>query len=146
MDQAAEDEGIARRLVGTWRLLGCERQEVATGERSLPFGERPSGSITYTASGHMVALITRDGRKPPQSVAERAALHAGMLAYSGRWTVEDGSVRHRLEVSWQPATVGDTFIRHVTFDGDRLILRSPPGPSAVDGVVAVVTVTWERAG
>jgi hypothetical protein len=142
------EEEIRRRPAGTWRLVDCHREEVATGRRrTQQFGANPTGVITYTASGHMTALITRGDRPASaRSEAERAALHGAMLAYAGRWEVAGDTVRHRLEVSWQPATVGDSFVRHVAFEGERaLILRSPPGPSAVDGAVAVVTVVWERA-
>ena len=136
---------IRDRLVGSWRLLSCDREEMATGRRSAQFGPSPSGYITYAPSGHMMALITADGRAAASDAAGKAALHGSMLAYAGTWDVAGDAVRHRLEVSWQPATVGDTFVRHVAFEGNRLILRSDPGPSALDGVLARVTVTWERA-
>ncbi len=137
-------EGTAARLVGSWRLVETWREEAASGRREAQFGPAPSGWIVYTPEGRMMALITGSARHPPRDAADRAALHASMLAYSGRYTAFADRVEHRIDVAWQPAVVGQTFIRFVRFEGERLVLTSPPGPSAVDGVVATVTVVWER--
>ncbi len=139
------DERIRERLVGTWRLVSSQREEVATGRREDQFGPAPRGVITYTPDGHMMALLTRGDPPPIRDDADRAAQHRHMVAYAGRFEVVGDAVHHHVEVSWQPATVGTTFVRHVRFEGeDRLVLRSPPGPSAMDGLVAVVTITWRR--
>lgn len=138
------DAAIGARLVGSWRLVETWREEAASGRREAQFGPDPRGWIIYTAEGRMMALITGSAWHPPRDLADRAALHAGMLAYSGRYTAFADRVEHRIDVAWQPAVVGQTFTRFVRFEGDRLILTSPPGPSAIDGVVATVTVVWER--
>ncbi|MBY0331932.1 MAG: lipocalin-like domain-containing protein [Acetobacteraceae bacterium] len=139
---------IERRILGTWRLVETFREELATGRRVAQFGAAPEGRIAYTPEHRMMALVTAGGsggaRSP--SEAERARLHGSMVAYAGRWEALDGAVRHHVEVSWQPATVGDVFLRHARFEGtDRLVLTSSPGPSAMDGVESVVTIVWERA-
>lgn len=139
---------VARRIVGTWRLVETYREESATGRRSAQMGRDAAGFITYTPEGQMNALITATPRGGPRtpSAEERAALHASMVGYAGRWEALDDAVRHHLEVAWTPGLVGDTFLRTVRFeDPDRLVLTSPPGPSAMDGVVGVVTIVWERA-
>ena len=146
--QAMTRDEIERRILGTWQLVETFREELATGRRVAQFGTAPDGRITYTPEHRMMALVTAGGsggaRSP--SEAERARLHGSMVAYAGRWEALDGAVRHHVEVSWQPATVGDVFLRHVRFEGtDRLVLTSPPGPSAMDGVESVVTIVWERA-
>ena len=142
-----EQRGIRERLVGTWRLVSSRREEVATGRGEEQLGAEPRGFITYTPSGHVMALLTRGDQAPIGGDADRAAQHRAMVAYAGRYEVVGESVHHHVEVSWQPATVGTTFVRHVAFEGeDRLVLRSPPGPSAMDGLVSTITVTWRREG
>ncbi len=123
------------------------REESATGKRSAQMGAEAAGFITYTPEGRMNALITATPRGGPRtpSAEERAALHANMVGYAGRWEALEDAVRHHLEVAWTPALVGDVLLRNVRFEEpDRLVLTSPPGPSAMDGVVGVVTIVWER--
>ena len=94
----------------------------------------------------MTVLITGPSRTAATSDAERSRLYQTMLAYAGRFLIEPDAVVHRIDVAWNPALVGVDQRRFVTFEGDRLILRSAPGPSAVDGVVARATITWVRVG
>lgn len=135
---------LRERLVGVWRIVSVWREELATGRRVEQLGTAPLGLIIYTPSGHMSATLTSGERRSTDTDAERAAVHRSMVAYAGRYDVEGDAVLHRVEASWQPATVGTTFVRHVSFDGDTMTLRSPPGPSAMDGVAAVINVVWRR--
>jgi hypothetical protein len=137
---------VACRIIGTWRLVETYREDSATGRRSAQMGPEAVGFITYTPEGRMNALITATPRGGPRtpSATERAALHASMVGYAGRWEALEDAVRHHLEVAWTPGLVGDVFLRHVRFEAPaRLVLTSPPGPSAMDGVVGVVTIIWE---
>lgn len=140
-------EEIAARIVGSWRLVETWRQEIGTGRRVAQMGPAPAGLITYTPAGRMHALLTATAEGGPRSPtdAERAALHASMVGYAGRWEAAADGVRHHVEVAWTPALVGDVFHRNVRFmPPDRLVLESLPGPSAMDGVLSVVTILWQR--
>ena len=53
-------------IVGTYRLISEERIIVATGE-VIPT-KNPTGYITYTREGRMVALIVREPRPKPDKV------------------------------------------------------------------------------
>ena len=86
------------------------------------------------------------GRKAATTDAERARLQTTMLSYAGQYLIEPDAVVHRLDVAWNPDLVGKDQRRYVTFEGNRLILKGAPGPSAVDGVVARATITWEKVG
>lgn len=47
-------------LIGTWRLVSATDMN-EKGERSYAYGRDPSGLITYTADGRMMALIANEG-------------------------------------------------------------------------------------
>ena len=137
-------EDMKTRLLGTWRLVSAVREEVATGKTYAQFGEGAQGYIAYAADDRMMVLITGPGRAAASTDMERAKLQQTMLSYAGRYIIEPDAVVHRIDVAWNPALVGVDQRRFVTFAADRLILRGAPGPSAVDGVVARATITWQK--
>jgi hypothetical protein len=139
-------ENMKQRLLGTWRLVSATREIVATGETQAQFPEGSTGYITYGPDDRMMVLITGPDRKPAKTDAERARLQTTMLSYAGQYLIEPDAVVHRLDVAWNPDLVGKDQRRYVTFEGNRLILKGAPGPSAVDGVVARATITWEKVG
>src|SRR5215207_7824389 len=85
-------------LLGTWNMVAWTRQVVATGETSDSMGPDPIGYIAYHADGRVMALVLRRDRPTPAGAAptddEKVKLFDTMLAYSGRYTVEDGRVVH----------------------------------------------------
>jgi Lipocalin-like domain len=133
------------RIVGTWKLVSVVYEDVATGERSHPLGEHPVGYQLATAAGRWIAIVNGEGRTPPTNDAERSKTLLSMIAYTGRWRVEGDKVVTRVEAAWQPAWVGTDQIRQFTFEGDRLVLASPPQPHPnLLGKVVRLFVTWER--
>jgi Lipocalin-like domain len=137
--------GDASRIVGTWKLVSVVYEDVASGERSLPLGEHPVGYQLATAAGRWIAIVNGEGRTPPANDAERSKTLLSMIAYTGRWRVDGDKVVTRVEAAWQPAWVGTDQIRQFTFEGDRLVLASPPQPHPnLLGKVVRLFVTWER--
>jgi hypothetical protein len=68
-----------------------------------------------------------------------------MIAYTGRYRVEGGNVITKVEAAWNEAWVGTEQVRAVRFDGDRLLLQSPPMPHPnIGGKVVRVIVEWQR--
>ena len=133
------------RIVGTWRLVSVIYQDVATGERSMPLGEHPVGYQLATAAGRWIAIVNGEGRKPPTNEAERSATLLSMIAYTGRWHVDGDKIVTHVEAAWQPAWVGTDQIRQFTFDGDKLVLASPPQPHPnLLGKMVRLFITWER--
>lgn len=69
-----------------WELGNCDVDKAV-------LGEHPSGLLTCTANGRMIAIISDYGRKP-LSVAdrvaapadERAQAYSTLMAYAGRYT------------------------------------------------------------
>jgi lipocalin-like protein len=136
----------ADRIVGTWKLVSVVYEDAISKERTPVLGEHPKGRQIATADGRWLALVTADGRKVPQTDAERAQALRTMIAYTGRYRVEDGKVITRVEAAWNEAWVGGDQVRFVRFEGDRLLhIESPPMPHPnVNGRVVRVIVTWER--
>lgn len=98
-------------------------------------GERPQGTITYDATGHMTAEIMGDPR--PQSAspdsmtaAEYRAAHQGYYAYFGTYDAtpapggDSGEVRHHIVGSLRPEEVGVTSTRRYRMRGDTLVLET----------------------
>src|ERR1051325_4951395 len=75
-------------LLGTWMLESVRLRMEDTGEVVEPFGPDPRGSIIFTPDGRMMTVIAASRRTPPTTEPEMAAVFRGMMAYTGRFTVE----------------------------------------------------------
>lgn len=113
-------------LDGTWQLV---EWTASNGERSRhPSGPDAVGRIIYSSSGYMSAhLAGADG-------------FSGALSYSGTWELLGGEeVVHHVTISTVEAFVGTDLVRTVSWEGDHLVLTTPPR----DGWVNVLR--WRRA-
>jgi hypothetical protein len=68
-----------------------------------------------------------------------------MIAYTGRYRVENGKVITKVEAAWNEAWVGGEQVRAIRFAGDCLYIESPPmpHPNLSDKTVRVI-VAWRR--
>jgi hypothetical protein len=143
----SDDESDRKNIVGVWRLVSVVYEDAETKERTPVLGEHPKGRQIATAEGHWLALVTADGRKVPQTDEERAQALRTMIAYTGHYRVEDGKVITAVEAAWNEAWVGSKQVRFIRFEGDRLLIESPPMPHPnLAGKVVRVIVIWERDG
>jgi Lipocalin-like domain len=132
-------------IVGTWTLVSVVYEDVQTKERTPVLGEHPKGIQIATPEGRWLALVTADGRTVPKTDEERARALQSMIAYTGRYRVEDGKVITKVEAAWNEAWVGGEQVRAIRFEGDRLFIESPPMPHPnVNNKVVRVIVIWER--
>ena len=134
------------RIVGTWKLVSVMYEDAATKERTPVLGAHPRGFQIATPEGRWIAVVTADGRPVPKTDEEHAKALRSMIAYSGRYRVEDGKVITKVEVAWNEAWVGGEQVRFLRFEGDDLLhIESPPmpHPNVNDRVVRVI-VTWAR--
>lgn len=140
-----DDAELRRRIVGTWSLVSVNYEDQTTGERTPVYGEHPKGVQIATTQGRWLALMTGEGRPIPQTDVERAQALTTMIAYTGRYRVENGKVITKVEAAWNEAWVGGEQVRAIRFDGDRLFIESPPmpHPNMRDTTVKVIVV-WER--
>ena len=136
--------GSERTLVGTWKLVSAS----SSADKAV-FGQNPTGFLTYTSDRRMSALVAYDGRRLLSSsddvsapTEERAQAFSTFLAYAGRYTFTGHEVIHHVEIASIQNWVNTDLTRDVTFEGNRLILRTPPMTSG--GVVQTFELVWER--
>jgi hypothetical protein len=134
------------RIVGTWKLVSVVYEDAQTKERTPVLGDHPRGYQIATAEGLWIAVVTANGRPIPKTDEDRANALRSMIAYSGRYRVEDGKVITKVEVAWNEAWVGGEQVRIIRFEGDDILhIESPPMPHPnVGNKVVRVIVTWQR--
>lgn len=121
------------KLAGIWKLQTWVMEDVESKETKAVFGERPNGYIILTPAGRMMGLLTAQGRKAPQTEAERDAAYRSMLAYSGQYRVDGNKFITKVDVAWNEAWVGTEQARAYKVDGTKLQVLSPPAPNASFG-------------
>ena len=142
----ADDTADRARIVGTWKLVSVVYEDQESKQQTPVYGEHPKGYQIATPEGRWLALVTAEGRPVPQTDAERAQALRTMIAYAGRYRVEDGKVVTKVEAAWNEAWVGGEQTRFIRFEGDDLLhIESPPMPHPnLAGKVVRVIVTWQR--
>jgi hypothetical protein len=133
-------------LLGTWKLKS-HVVTTAAGVRSTPYGENPTGYLSYSADGRMQVIGAANGRIAPAGPAspdnERVALYDTMFAYAGTYSVETGKVIHHVDISWNEAWTGTDQIRLFEVNGKTLTLSTrvtdPAGNTQAD-----YAVVWEK--
>jgi Lipocalin-like domain len=133
-------------LVGAWKLVSVSTRS-STGERNeSPYGLSPVGFLSYTEDGRVTALISYDGRKPLPvgggTLEEQAEAFKTFFGYAGRYTLKDNKVTHTIEISSIQNYVDQKLVRSVKFEGDRIILVTPPTP--VSGKMQTFELIWQR--
>ncbi len=132
-------------LVGTWRLVAFEGEFQDTGEKIYDWGKSPRGMVIFTADGYYSVVIEAQGRKAPQTDADRAELWKSVTAYSGTYRSDGEKHVNKVEVSWNPAMVGTEQVRFHKLEGDRMIATTAWGPSPrYPGRMARGHLIWER--
>jgi hypothetical protein len=141
----ADDKDLRDKIVGTWTLVSVVYEDQETKQRTPVLGQHPKGRQIATADGRWLALVTAEGRPVPKTDEERAQALRTMIAYTGRYRVEDGKVITKVEAAWNEAWVGGEQVRFIRFEGDRLFIESPPmpHPNQNNRVVRVIVI-WDR--
>lgn len=127
-----DDEGVAQRFVGHWRLVRWENF-AADGTATV---QEYSGRIMYDGHGNMSAQLMPTG----DVKATENRRTQGYVAYFGTYEIDEdaGTVTHRPEGSNIFPWVGGKLVRYYEFDDGKLKLSLKSG----DRVTG--TLTWER--
>ena len=141
----ADDTELKQKIVGTWKLVSVVYEDQESKARTPVYGEHPRGRQIATADGLWLALVTAEGRSVPKTDEERAQALRTMIAYTGRYRVEDGKVITKVEAAWNEGWVGREQTRFIRIQGDRLFIESPamPHPNQNNRVVRVIVI-WDR--
>lgn len=132
-------------LFGTWKLVSASSANSSGDKDGTPYGPNPSGLLTYTPDGRISALISYDGRKPLSPAAspqDKAAAFDTFIAYAGRYTVDGERVVHHVEIASIQNYANRDLVRSIRFEGDRIILTTPPTP--INGKVQTIELIWQR--
>ena len=136
----------SNKLVGTWSLVSASSATSKGDQDETPYGPSPVGFLTYTEDGRVSALISHSGRKSLSvgggALEEQAEAFKTFLAYAGRYTLKGDKVTHHVEVSSIQNYVGRDLVRNVKFQGDQVILVTPP--TRVNGKIQTVELIWQR--
>jgi hypothetical protein len=139
----------ADELYGTWKLIGFTVQDVATGATTRPWGDSPTGFLSYSRDGRMYAILAREQRPKPADMSkltneQRAELFNSMAAYAGTFSYDGKTVTHQVDISWNENWTGTAQKRLVKLEGRKLYITTPPAPSGVDGKPVVIALEWEK--
>lgn len=146
--QPSQRGEVARQLVGRWNLVSLEAVR-PNGEVVREWGPKPTGYLSYDASGFVSVQFMRDPRAASQAreltFDERREAFESYYAYYGRFEVDaqEGSVTHHIEGSLRPYEVGTDLKRFFKLSGDRLDLSTPPQQFEA-GEPRVYRLIWER--
>jgi Lipocalin-like domain len=141
--EAAEDNP----LLGTWKLKSFVREVLATGERYNQMGEQPDGYLSYSADGRMLAFFVSDNQPRPRADPtdeERIKLHKGCLPMAARTNCLPGRLFIALISNGTDADLELSRVRLFTLDGDRLVIKTEPDKSPIDGREGMGILTFER--
>jgi Lipocalin-like domain len=135
--------------LGTWALQSWVSEDIETGQKTSPFGDHPSGYLSYGPDCRMYVILTKQDRKAPASAlvptdAEKVDLYGGLVAYAGSYTIDGDKVSHHIDASWNQAWSGTTQVRQFKIDGNTLHLRSLPAKSPVTGKQGVFVLDWSK--
>ena len=134
-----------QQLVGVWKLQTYDVEFQDTGERKAPFGANPNGYIIFTPEGRMMAILTAEGRKTPQTDADRVEAFRSMAAYSGIYRLAEGRWITTVDITWNEAWMGTEQTRFYRVEGDTLTVTTAWRSNVIfDGRVTRSTLTWTK--
>ena len=136
-------------FIGAWRLESFEFRS-ANGQVSYPYGQDVHGYIMYAQDGYMSVAFMRAGRPHfnsedflTGSIEEKVLAFDTYFSYCGKYELRGDKVIHHIEVSLFPNWTGKDQERFYRFDGDRLILSTPP--LLAQGIEQTGHLIWKRS-
>jgi hypothetical protein len=140
---------VDNRVVGTWKLVAASSSTVGGERNDAPFGPSPTGFLTYTAEGRMMAIVSYGGRqnlsvRDPAvlPVEEQAEAFRTLVAYAGRYAFSGDKIIHHVEVSSIQNWAKTDLVRAIRFEGERMVLTAPPTP--LRGQMQTFELIWQR--
>jgi hypothetical protein len=132
-------------IVGIWKLRTYDVEFQNTGETKATFGANPNGYIIFTSDGRMMVMLTAEGRKAPETDADRVAAFRSMSAYSGMYRLEEDRWITTVDITWNEAWIGTEQTRFYRLEGDTLTVTTAWRSNVIyDGRVTRSTLTWAR--
>ena len=130
------DNTIKRKLVGTWDLVSFVVLDSQNAVVGYPYGQPPAGSLTYTADGHVWAVVGRSG---PPTADFPASWYTGTFRVDAKRKL----VIHRVAYSTTADWVGTDLVRQYSFAGRRRLTLSTL-PAGDEGAQTHGVVKWVK--
>jgi hypothetical protein len=128
---------VKQELVGTWDLVSFVLLDEQNTVVAYPYGQPPSGRLTYTADGQVWALVGPTG--PPM-----ADLPSTWYTGTFRVDVKRKLVIHRVAYSSMADWVGTDLLRRYKFAGPRRLTLSTL-PTGAEGVRTHGVLKWIKS-
>lgn len=125
-------------LIGTWRLVDTQSRTLDGAPLPTPYGEQPTGLVTFRADGRMLAVLC-DGRKDLPEGIQRE-----YVSYCGNYTYDGARLVTRVDATSDTARLGTEQIRSVSQEDGLLVLRPPV--ETVGDIQRQRTLRWTRVG
>jgi hypothetical protein len=138
----------AHPIVGTWNLQSFSELDVHTKAVAYPMGEKPKATVIYTEGGHVATIFTAAARIAPTGPratdSEAIQLFRTMVAFAGRYEINDRELIYYPEITWNEAWNGTRQIRYFELAGDLLKISSAPAVSTLGNAETIMTMAWNR--
>ena len=135
-------------IVGTWTLQSFSEQDIRTKAVSYPMGDKPKATVIYTAGGHVATIFAAAHRLAPAGLrptdSEAIQLFRTMVAFAGRYEINDKELIYYPEITWNEAWSGSRQVRYFEIAGDLLKISSAPAASTLGDAETIMTMTWNR--
>ena len=133
-------------LYGSWKIVSSFQEDVQSKERSYLFGEHPNGYAVFTPTERVSFILTGESRKAPQSSDDQAAAFRSMVAYSGKYRIENDKLITTVDISWDEGRVGTEQVRLFRIEGDRLYIETvnPIRDPSLSGKMLRGFLIWEK--
>lgn len=137
-------------ILGVWELVAAEAR-YDDGVVEQPYGPNPQGLLVYTPEGWMNVYVSSAERPRFASndmwrgtPEELRAAFQGCSAYFGRYEVDEAArvVIHNVTAALFPNWSGQVQRRHVSLEGEQLVLSTPPMRVGDRGCTAAFV--WKR--
>lgn len=135
-------------LVGTWELISYKVEEEESGALIDAMGDHPRGRVIFTQDDWVAFNLEGTGRTPAKTDDDRARLMQTLVAYIGRYHIEDNQWITQVETAWAPEWVGTQQRRTVTVDGNTADVITPWRlmPNWGGGQMSRSIIRFHRAG
>lgn len=125
-------------LIGTWRLVATESRTIQGDPLPTPYGDNPTGIVTFRADGRMLAALCDGSAALPEGAAREFVSYCGFYTYDGARLVT------RVDATSDPARLGSEQIRTVSEEDGLLVLQPPV--ETVGDIQRQRTLRWVRVG
>lgn len=127
---------IDSRIVGTWRMTATVGRDDAGNLLPPPFGPMARGLVVFQTDGRMMSVLC-DGRASLPEGETRQ-----FMSYAGNYSFDGHTLITRVDAASDPSRIGGEQLRHVRFEGDKMVLAPPRRLWA--GVMQHQELTWEK--